>query len=213
MGRSCLQSHILKGVPAKLVLQTPKMQAPFGAKEWESNDPQKPSKWDLVLSFKGAGGQMQAFQELLRAVDEANVTHAFENQDTFFGEKNKAREIIQDRYTSLLNATNQKYEPKLTTKLDVKNGQYSGRVFDNQSVEQDLKFLDRGSYVQALIEFGPLWVVDKRFGQTVRTIQMMVHRQEQIRELAIVPMADEDDAQAVQDDGITFNDDSYVAYG
>lgn len=193
MGKSCTVNFIDNGTPCRLVIQTPKMFAPFGAKEWEPREPGKPSKWDLVLSFKGSSPMMSDFTKLLQAVDEANITHAFENQEAFFGEKGKSRDIIQDRYTPLVNNTNPKYEPKLTTKLDVKNGEYTGMVFDQHRQLQDLNYLDKMSYVQALVEFGSMWVVDKRFGQTIRTIQMMVHRQEQIRELAITPMDTDED--------------------
>jgi len=193
MGKSCTVNFVDAGTPCRLVCQTPKMFAPFGAKEWEAKEPGKPSKWDVVLSFKGTSPSMLNFTKLMQAIDEANVTHAYENQEAFFGEKGKSRDIIQDRYTPLVNNSNPKYEPKLTTKLDFKNGEYSGMVFDQHSKLQDINYLDKMSYVQALIEFGSMWVVDKRFGQTVRTIQMMVHRQEQIRELAITPMETDED--------------------
>lgn len=192
MGKACSFGTADNGVSAKVVVQTPKLFAPFGAKEWESQDPSRPNKWDMVLSFKGETPQQKLFQALLEAIDEANVTHAFKNQEAFFGETGKSREIIQDRYTPLVNKSNLKYEPKLNTKLDMKNGVYTGQVFDSAGGVQSLAYLEKLSYVQALVEFGSLWVVDKRFGQTVRSIQIMVHRQETIRDLAIVPDENED---------------------
>lgn len=195
LGKSCAMNYSDDGTPHRLVVQTPKMYSPFGAKEWEAQDPTRAPKWDLVLSFKGSSSRLAEFAKLLQAIDDANVSHVHANQEVFFGEKNKSRDIIQDRYSPLYNASNAKYEPKLTTRLDVRQGSFMGQVYDRSETLQSLEYISPHCYVQTLIEFGPLWVVDKRFGQTVRTIQVMVHKQEQINSLAIVPM-DMDDENA-----------------
>ena len=195
LGQSCSMSVQDNGTPAKLVVQTPKMYAPFGVKEWEAKEPGKAPKYDLVLNFKGSSAMMVMFKQLIMAIDEANVTYAFENQESFFGEKGKSRDIIADRYSNIFNVKDTKYDPKLSTKLDVRHGQYHGQVYNKEGKDETLEYVTPQCYVQALVEFGSLWVVDKRFGMTVRTIQMMVHKQEQINSLAITPMdTDEDPA-------------------
>eukprot|EP00965_Chrysotila_dentata_P221106 6192199-Pleurochrysis_carterae.AAC.1 len=47
MGKSCNMVFKDNGTPCRLVCQTAKMFAPFGAKEWEAKEPGKPPKWDL----------------------------------------------------------------------------------------------------------------------------------------------------------------------
>ena len=201
LGKSCNMNFIDNGTPTKLVVQTPKMYAPFGAKEWEAKEAGKAPKWDLVLNFKGNSVMMKSFTDLIKALDEANITHAFENQETFFNEKGKSRDIISDRYAAMYNTKDPKYDPKLGTKLDVRQGQYQGQVYDAQENLHPIDYVTAQCYVQALVEFGSLWVVDKRFGMTIRTIQLMVHKQEQINTLAITPMdTDEDPATHVHDD-------------
>lgn len=193
LGKSCIMNFIDNGTPAKLVIQTPKMYAPFGAKEWEAKEPGKAPKWDLVLNFKGNSLMMNTFTELIKSIDEANITHAYENQEAFFGEKGKSRDIIADRYSSLYNIKDPKYDPKLHTKLDVRQGHFQGQVYDTNEELQPLDYLTPQCYVQSLIEFGSIWVVDKRFGMTVRAIQLMVHKQEQINTLAITKMDTDED--------------------
>lgn len=188
LGRSCSMNYVEGSCQSRLVVQTPKMYVPFGAKEWEARESGKPNKWDLVMSFKGNTVPMNMFSQLIQAIDEANVTYAYENQEAFFSEKGKSRDIILDRYTPIYNNSNPKYEPKLGTRLDFRNGAYTGQVYDPSGVQQDIDFVTPHCYVQALVEFGSLWVADKRFGQTIRTIQMMVHKQDTIRTLAITPM-------------------------
>ena len=211
LGKACNMNFMDNGTPAKLIVQTPKMYAPFGAKEWEAKEPGKAPKFDLVLNFKGNSAMMTQFTELIKHIDEANITYAFDNQEAFFGEKGKSRDIIADRYSTLYNIKDPKYDPKLNTKLDVRQGNYQGQVYDTNATVQPLEYVTPQCYVQALIEFGSMWVVDKRFGMTVRTIQMMVHKQEQITGLAITHMDTDEDPSHHVHDNETHND-SYDDY-
>lgn len=192
LGKSCNMNYVDNGTASRLVVQTPKMFAPFGAKEWPG-EAGKPSKWDLVMNFKGGSTSMTSFTNLIKGIDEMNITYAFENQEAFFGESGKSRDIIADRYSPLYNIKDPKYDPKLSTKLDVRQGQYQGQVYDSNEQLVGLDYVTGHSYVQALVEFGAMWVVDKRFGMTLRTIQMMVHPQEQIKTLSITPMETDED--------------------
>jgi len=201
-------NFIDNGTALKLIVQTPKMYAPFGAKEWEPKESGQSSKWDLILNFKGNSSMMTSFTDLIKQIDEANITYAFENQEAFFNEKGKSRDIIADRYSNMFNTKDTKWDPKLCTKLDVRQGNYNGQVYDANAVLKSLDYVTPQCYVQGLIEFGSLWVVDKRFGMTVRTIQMMVHKQEQITGLAITPMeTDEDPSQHVHE-----QENNYIEY-
>ena len=193
LGKSCNMNFMDNGTPSRLIVQTPKMYAPFGAKEWEAREPGKAPKWDLVLNFNNNSVTMTQFTELIQQIDEANITFAFENQEAFFNEKGKSRDIIADRYSNIFNNKDTKYDPKLNTKLDVRQGTYQGQVYDSKAELQPLEYVTAQCVVQALIEFGNMWVVDKRFGMTVRTIQMMVHKQEAITGLAITPMDTDED--------------------
>lgn len=206
LGKSCNMSFMDSGTPMKLVVQTPKMFAPFGAKEWEAKEHGKAPKWDLVLNFKGNSAMMTNFSSLIRAIDEANITHAYENQEVFFNEKGKSRDIIADRYSPLYNNKDSKYDPKLGTKLDVRQSQYQGQVYNKYEAPVTLEYVTPQSYIQALIEFGSIWVVDKRFGMTVRTIQMMVHKQEQINTLAITPMETDEDPMTHSHDSTAYDE-------
>ena len=206
LGKSCNMNYMDQGTPSRLIVQTPKMYAPFGAKEWDSKEPGKASKWDLVLNFKGNSAMMTQFTELIKLIDEANITFAFENQEAFFNEKGKSRDIIADRYSPLFNKKDTKYDPKLNTKLDVRQGNYQGQVYDSNANLQPLEYVNGQCYVQALIEFNSMWVVDKRFGMTVRTIQMMVHKPATITGLAITPMDTDEDLSTHTYDESNYDD-------
>lgn len=177
-----------EGTNAKAVLQTPKMYAPFGFNHYPAEDPGGYDKYSVAMTFKGDSPRMLEFLSLLRAIDTANVEVAFQNQEDFFGEKNKSRDIIEDRYNQVVNHKNTKYEPRMTGKLPFRNGNYTGLVFDDASPPKEVGLSYVGkekSSVIALIELGPLWIADKKFGQTINVIQLKVYKQQAILHNAI----------------------------
>ena len=50
LGKSCAMNFIDNGTPTKLVVQTPKMFAPFGVKEWEGQ---------AIDRVSGSGSELQ----------------------------------------------------------------------------------------------------------------------------------------------------------
>lgn len=177
--------HTEAAANARPVFQTPKMYAPFGVSSFTPEDGGY-VKFTLPLSFKTDA--TRPFLDLLRAVDEYNIQAAFENQEAWFGDKGKAREIIEDRYTRLVQHKDERYEPRFTGKLDFRNNEYQGLVFDDSTPPKrmTLDYLEKACTVIALVEFGPMWIVDKRFGQTVRVIQAKVFKMRSLTENAIV---------------------------
>lgn len=178
----------IDGSPSKPVLQSPKMFAPFGYNHYVPDTEGGYDKYSIALTFKGDSPRMLEFLALMRSIDEANVEMAFQNQEALFGEKSKSRDIIEDRYTKIVNHKNEKYEPRITGRLRFVNDSYSGLVFNDASppVEVGLSYIgqERCSIV-ALVELGPIWIADKKFGQTLNIIQMKVYKQQNIAHNAI----------------------------
>merc|ERR1712050_33879 len=176
------------GNNCKPVLQTPKMFAPFGFNRYAADTETGYDKYSIALTFKGDSPRMQEFLSLMRAIDAANVEMAFQNQEDIFGDKGKSRDIIEDRYSKIVNHKNEKYEPRMTGKLQFMNGNYTGLIF-NDSVPPEAVGLayigQEKSSIVALIELGPIWIADKKFGQTVNAIQMKVYKQQNIMHNAI----------------------------
>lgn len=197
--------QINEGINAKAVLQTPKMFAPFGYNYYPAENENGYDKYSIALGFKGDSPRMQEFLNLMRAIDQANIEMAFQNQEDLFGEKNKSRDIIEDRYNKIVNHKNDKYEPRFTGKLQVKQGIYNGLIFNDSTPPQEVTLSYIGndkSSIIALIELGPIWIADKKFGQTINAIQMKVFKQQTILHHAIKddPMDTPVDQEEADDD-------------
>jgi hypothetical protein len=176
------------GSNAKPVFQTPKMFAPFGFNHYAAETENGYDKYSIALTFKGDSPRMQEFLGLMRAIDAANVEMAFQNQEDLFGEKGKSRDIIEDRYNKIVNHKNDKYEPRMTGKLQFRNGNYTGLIFNDSAPPQEVGLSYIGqekSSIVALVELGPIWIADKKFGQTINAIQMKVFKQQNIMHNAI----------------------------
>lgn len=167
----------------RLVLQTPKMSAPFGLDTFVPDEPGAAPKYSITASFKGMeqNPKMQAFHDLLQAVDKRNVDEAFAHQSEWFGGAPKTREIIEDRYHNLVKpATNDKYSANVRLKMTQKNNTFEARVFDENSNEVGTDYITPHSHIVCLLELGQLWIADKAFGQTIKCIQIKVFRQSTI---------------------------------
>jgi hypothetical protein len=187
-------------VNVKMVLQTPKMFCPFGVNMFQPDQPDAQPKYSIPLSFRGDNTKMVAFQQLMRMIDAANVEMAFRKQEEWFNEKGKTREIIEDRYYPIVEQKDMRYEPKFKGKLEhTRDGQYRGMVFDDSRPAQQvgLDYVEKMCHAVALVEFGPLWIADKKFGQTVRVIQIKCYKAKCINKHAIV---DDDDDMMCTDD-------------
>lgn len=197
-GKSCGVLFQYGADSVKLIVQTPKMWCQFGVDEYKPEDG-GPTKFSLRLGFKNLqnGGQMADLHRLLKSVDANNIEQAIQNQATWWPNTGvKERCIIEDRYTPIVKS-DPKYDDQIRVKMMYKNGEYEGLVYNDTSPPElvDVNYIEPKCHVIGLIEFGPIWIADKSFGQTIRVVQMKVFKQQSIRSYAIqdVPMHDEDE--------------------
>lgn len=183
--------HFMRGgEPVRMVIQTPKMWCQFGLDEFVPDDG-GPHKHTLRLAFKNLEGNpaMAELHNLLKSIDNQNIEQALANQSTWWPQGGvKSRDILEDRYTHIVKPDpSGKYGDQMRVKLDYKHGQYDGLVFDDSvPVNQvDTSYLEPRTHIIVLLEFGPIWIADKSFGQTIRAIQVKCFKQQSIRSYAI----------------------------
>ena len=169
------------GEPVRLVVQTPRTTAPFGLDRLDAEEGGAP-KYSMTLSFKGREyvPQMQSFFDLLHAIDERNVTEAVANQSTWWpGSETKTRDIIEDRYHRIVTQPeNTSYDANVRVKIPTRNGQFETLAFDDSATPQPIGVDEIGAMCQVicLVELGPLWIADKKFGQTIKCIRVKVFK-------------------------------------
>lgn len=165
----------------RIVMQIPVMSAPFGLSEYVPENNTGPVKYSIDLSFKGheTDPKVKQFMDIVRTIDERMVSLAVENSKSWFG-KQMSKEIVEELYRPLVKESKQpeKYAP--TMKLKIRPSRNTSDPFgDIQAFNSDkepfhMKDFQAGSGVKCIIDFSPIWFVNKQFGMTLNLVQLEV---------------------------------------
>jgi hypothetical protein len=188
-----------------IVVQTPKMRAPFGI----STDKTNPFKKSLDVSFQGveANPSIASLRTLVENVDKMVIDYAFNNSKTFF-KKELGREIIAEYYYSgIKKSKKEQYSDTFKVKLlflkpnPEKNldGRYLTTFWDNKGGEKNFAHFDKGDSINALIKPTQLWVANKQFGIQWICTQVRVHKQQKTNAYAFKRTDDDEEAVIKED--------------
>ena len=160
----------------RIILQTPKLAAPFGMSEYVPDNNIGPIKYSLDASFKGVDSdkRLAAFYETVRQIDDRMIDLAVENSLTWFGKK-MSKEVVEELYRPLIKPSKQpdKYAPTIKFKIR-NNPNQSIEVFNTNRDRFDIREFQSGSTVKCIVDFAPVWFVNKQFGLTMTLIQLKV---------------------------------------
>ena len=187
----------------EILLQTPKMRAPFGI----STDKTNPFKKSLDISFQGieTNQSIKAFRELVENVDSMVIDYAVKNSKTFF-KKELARDIIAEYYYSGIKISKkEQYSDTFKFKLlflkpnpekNFPNGKYLTSFWSIKGEEQNDSYIDKGDSVKCLIKPQMLWVANRSFGVTWVCTQVCIHKQQKVSGFSFKKTGDSDDDEA-----------------
>jgi hypothetical protein len=165
---------LYQGNKQRIVLQTPKMAVPFGVSEYVPENNVGPIKYSLDVSFKGMDQdkRLNAFYETVQAIDQRMIDLAVENSPTWFGKK-MSKEVVEELYRPLIKVSKQpdKYAPTIKFKI---RSLESVQAFDANHEPFDMAGFVSGSTVKCIVDFAPVWFVNKQFGLTMSVLQMEV---------------------------------------
>lgn len=165
----------------RIVMQTPVMSAPFGLSEYVPENNSGPVKYSIDLSFKGhdTDPKVKQFMDTVRAIDEHMVAMAVEHSKTWFG-KQMSKEVVEELYRPLVKESKQpeKYAP--TLKLKIRPSRNTNdpfgdiQAFNSDKEPFDMKDFQSGSGVKCIVDFSPIWFVNKQFGMTLNLMQLEI---------------------------------------
>jgi len=184
----------------EIVIQTPKMRAPFGI----STDKTNPFKKSLDISFQGmdSNKSMKEFKDLVDKVDEIAINYALSNSETFF-KKKLARDVIAEYYYSgIKKSKKEQYSDTFKFKLpflkpnpekNLPNGKFITTFWNTKGEEQNDVYLDKGDYVTALLKPKMLWVANRSFGITWECSQLMINKHNKVSGFAFKKTSESDE--------------------
>lgn len=172
--------------------QTPRVYCPFGTDTFKTDFGSE--KLTLLASIRNDAKGASDFVRLIKAMDEALVLAAFQNQDAWFGTPSKdykSIDIIRDRHHTLLQARDG-YEPQVKFKI-TESTQVYNKINNMERIEG--QNVPEKTTVRAIVAFGPAWVAGGKFGVQARCEQaaIIAAGTSLKRTLAVCVLKDDDD--------------------
>lgn len=191
----------------RIVLQTPVVSVPFGLSEYTPENNAGPVKYSLDLSFKGSdtNPKVETFMQLMKRIDERMIDIAVENSKVWFN-KQMSREVVEELYRPLVKPSKipEKYAPTMKIKIrPSKNGEaFNLEAFTSEKQPFDMADFQAGSTVKCIVDFSPIWFVNKQFGLTLNLMQMELVSlpSGKLHGFAFQPEDDEDDIVSDEDE-------------
>jgi len=105
------------------------------------------------------------------------IALAVENSKAWFG-KPMSKEIVEELYRPLMKESKmpEKYAPTMKIKIrPSRNGDsFNLQAFTSDKEPFDMKEFQPGTNVKCIVDFSPVWFVNKQFGLTLNLIQVEI---------------------------------------
>lgn len=164
-----------------VLIQTPIVSVPFGLSEFTPDGASEP-RYSIDISFKGHAEdeKVNKFMQVMREMDEHMVELGVQNSVKWFG-KPLSKNVIEELYRPLVKASKQPEKYAHTMKCKIRSIM-GGKDLRMEAFNKDRTPLDvvrdfqAGSSVKFILEFSPIWFVNKQFGVTLNIVQMEVSK-------------------------------------
>jgi len=162
----------------KLLVQLPSTRAPFGLSPYEDASTKRVT-YTVPLSLDDP-----QLQETFKDIDEKVLKYVADNSKEFLGQQYTI-DVLRVLYTPLLRPSKGDYAPQLKLKVQTgRNGEFIPKAYDHQRNPVPLDSLDKGNMVQTIVDINQIWIVDKKFGVSVRLEQLMKSASAKLNECA-----------------------------
>lgn len=199
-----------------LILQTPKMNMPWGMGKYDGDVP----KYSLDLSFKGMDGNssLETFYKALNSLDEKLVDDGVTNSMTWFKKKKQTKEVCKALYAPQIKVSKDKngepdgkYPPTMKVKVPWRDGKFDCDAYDSkkQLITDDLSnVLVKGTQVQALIQCVGMWFAGGKYGCSWKVVQMKLTPPAGIHGYSFIDDSeDEGEVENADDDDVVDDED------
>ena len=201
------------GKQQRLIVQFPKMFAPFGASYYNpDNTPisEKMPKYNVQLSLDEKVKGVADFVKLLSGLDKIVKKRALKNKDW----KKQLPKGLDEAglkycYKQVIKASgNEKYADSVNTKvpIDWNNKQPLLQLYGKNKDKLDVTFetienlLPKLSELKGLVQISNVWFVSQKFGITLKIIQGMVYPRETLTGFSLLDDTDDEGSDNEQEE-------------
>ena len=110
----------------------------------------------------------------IREIESLVLEYVCKNSDELLGRKYSEEVIKQALFKSCIRESKDgKYAPTLKLKVMHRDGVLSVKTYDSAKNQIELETLQKGQRVKTIVDFNQIWIVDNKFGISVRLKQVM----------------------------------------
>jgi hypothetical protein len=174
----------------KLHIQFPKLRAPFGLSEYVDQNSGN-SSYSLDLSLEN----QPELLEKLKAIDDAVIKRAAANAKEWLGKKHSEAVIRDVLYRPMVRMpSDDKYSPTIKLKiLKDRDGTFVPECFNNKRERVGLDTLEKGQSVTAIAVVPQIWIIDGKFGVTMRLQSAKFSPSDKLSGYCFLPDDDEEE--------------------
>jgi Family of unknown function (DUF5871) len=172
----------------KLQLQLPAMRAPFGLSPYEDKATKRVT-YTIPLSLDD-----DSLKEFFTALDQKILEYMVNNSEEVLGKK-MSLEVLTELYTPLTKyGKDPAYAPQLKLKVQQgRNGEFVPKAYDMKRNPIPLTDIEKQDMIHTIVDINQIWVVDKKFGVSVRLEQVMKVPSNKLSECAFAVSDGEDE--------------------
>lgn len=196
--------YLNTGGGSKVYFELPVLRAPFGLSSFTDQKSGSVSySLDVSLDDETAISK-------IREIEEKVLAHVVNNSDELLGRTYSIDVIKQALFKSCIRESKDgKYAPTLKLKVLHNDGVFSVDAYDSKKKQTTLDALQKGQRVKTIIDFNQIWIIDNKFGMSVRLKQVMMMPTTELRGCAFGGGSDDDGDESGEDfvDGVVKEND------
>lgn len=154
---------------SKVFFELPVLRAPFGLSSYTDQASGNVSySLDVSLEDQETISQIRTIESLI-------LDHVCKNSDELLGRKYSEDVIKQALFKSCIRESKDgKYAPTLKLKVLHRDNVFSVKAYDSAKQITEIDTLQKGQRVKTIIDFNQVWIIDNKFGLSVRLKQVMM---------------------------------------
>lgn len=202
-GQNVLINYNNSGRTGPLIIQTPRLRAPFGADRQEP-DGGGPVRYSVNLTVNSSEGPIGQFYKIIQDLEEHVLNTGVEMSDKWFGKK-KSKEVVAELMRSVVKhpKDKDKYDPSLKLKLPYndKGPQFNLEDDKKQPInvwidgEIDISNIPKGSEMVCVIQCTGVYFIGKsQFGIGFKILKARVYQGNLLKNIDIIDEDDEEEA-------------------
>jgi hypothetical protein len=161
--------YINAGSGSKVFFELPVLRAPFGLSSYTDQKSGSVS-YSLDVSLDDS-----SIVNKIRDIENIVLEHVAKNSEELLGRQYSMDVIKQALFKSCIRESKDgKYAPTLKLKVLHNDGVFSVSAYDASKKPVSLDVLQKGQRVKTIIDLNQVWIIDNKFGISVRLKQVMM---------------------------------------